>query len=192
MRAYIIRRSLLMIPTLIIASFLTFLMLRMIPGDIVDQMVAEIPISQSPKVTEELREKFREDLGLVGNFIHSILSQEIIELYGDEKRTRYFIYVKDFVNQLLHLIPHVGDGFSAINIVGMRIPLKNILDTLIELTGQGSYRLLPFPDSIAQIEPGEGEISQERLRNHIGEPHYTQLTQALEETLHYFQRVIIL
>ena len=69
MRAYIIRRSLLMIPTLIIASFLTFLMLRMIPGDIVDQMVAEIPISQSPKVTEELREKFREDLGLTGSLV---------------------------------------------------------------------------------------------------------------------------
>ena len=58
-----------MIPTLIIASFLTFLMLRMIPGDIVDQMVAEIPISQSPKVTEELREKFREDLGLTGSLV---------------------------------------------------------------------------------------------------------------------------
>jgi peptide/nickel transport system permease protein len=42
MRAYIIRRILLMIPTLFIASLIVFFAVRLIPGDIVDVMMAEV------------------------------------------------------------------------------------------------------------------------------------------------------
>ena len=40
MRAYIIRRLLLIIPTLFILSILVFLSVRFIPGDVIDTMVA--------------------------------------------------------------------------------------------------------------------------------------------------------
>ena len=39
MRAYIIRRLLLLIPTLFILSVLVFLSVRFIPGDVIDNMV---------------------------------------------------------------------------------------------------------------------------------------------------------
>ena len=42
MRAYLIRRLLLMIPTLFILSWIVFLAVRFIPGDVVDVMVAEL------------------------------------------------------------------------------------------------------------------------------------------------------
>ena len=41
MRAYIIRRLLLIIPTLWIVSGAVFVMIRMIPGDVIDGIVAE-------------------------------------------------------------------------------------------------------------------------------------------------------
>ena len=41
MRAYIIRRLLLIIPTLFILSILVFLSVRFIPGDVIDVMVAK-------------------------------------------------------------------------------------------------------------------------------------------------------
>ncbi len=40
MRAYIIRRLLLVIPTLFIPSILVFLSVRFIPGDVIDHIVA--------------------------------------------------------------------------------------------------------------------------------------------------------
>ncbi len=40
MRAYIIRRLLLMIPTIFLLSIMVFFMLRLIPGDVIDIMVA--------------------------------------------------------------------------------------------------------------------------------------------------------
>ena len=45
MRAYIIRRLLLMIPTLFILSILVFLSVRFIPGDIIDQIVTRMEIA---------------------------------------------------------------------------------------------------------------------------------------------------
>ena len=41
MRRYIIRRVLLLIPTIILVSFLVFCLVRILPGDIVQLMVAE-------------------------------------------------------------------------------------------------------------------------------------------------------
>ena len=42
MRAYLIRRLLLIIPTLFLLTIIVFLAVRFIPGDIVDTMVAEM------------------------------------------------------------------------------------------------------------------------------------------------------
>ena len=42
MRAYLIRRLLLIIPTLFILSILVFLSVRFIPGDVIDVMVADL------------------------------------------------------------------------------------------------------------------------------------------------------
>jgi len=41
MRTYVIRRLLLIIPTLFVATLIIFFMLRLIPGDVIDQMVGE-------------------------------------------------------------------------------------------------------------------------------------------------------
>ena len=42
MRVYIIRRLLLMIPTLFLVSFIIFFIVRLIPGDIIDRMVSDM------------------------------------------------------------------------------------------------------------------------------------------------------
>ena len=47
MRAYVIRRVLLVIPTLFIVTLLVFLSVRFIPGDIIDVMTARMTFSGS-------------------------------------------------------------------------------------------------------------------------------------------------
>ena len=42
MRSYLIRRLLLIIPTLFILTIIVFLAVRFIPGDVIDVMVAEM------------------------------------------------------------------------------------------------------------------------------------------------------
>ena len=53
MRAYVIRRVLLVIPTLFIVTVLVFLSVRFIPGDIIDVMAARMTFSESGTIDEE-------------------------------------------------------------------------------------------------------------------------------------------
>ena len=62
MRAYIIRRLLLVIPTLFLVSLIVFLLMRLIPGDIVDTMSASL-VQQGVDV-EAAREMIMSRLGL--------------------------------------------------------------------------------------------------------------------------------
>ena len=57
MRAYIIRRLLLIIPTLFILSILVFLSVRFIPGDVIDTMVTENAVFQSDAMDREAMER---------------------------------------------------------------------------------------------------------------------------------------
>ncbi|HWO93247.1 MAG TPA: ABC transporter permease [Dehalococcoidia bacterium] len=59
MTKYIIRRVLLAIPTILLVMFLVFMMLRLVPGDLVEIMLAERPYS-----TPEDRAALEEQLGL--------------------------------------------------------------------------------------------------------------------------------
>jgi len=59
MRAYIIRRLLLIIPTFILVTIIVFAVVRLIPGDIVDQMMAEWG-----RITEGSRAELEAILGL--------------------------------------------------------------------------------------------------------------------------------
>ena len=62
MQQYVMRRVLLMIPTLIGISFIVFMMVRFLPGDVVDTILGETG-SNDP----ELRAKLEEEYELTGN-----------------------------------------------------------------------------------------------------------------------------
>jgi peptide/nickel transport system permease protein len=63
MRAYVIRRLLLIIPTLGIVTVMVFLLVRFIPGDVIDMMLAQMS-EQSGMGAELTEEYLREAMGL--------------------------------------------------------------------------------------------------------------------------------
>ncbi|MFC1900879.1 ABC transporter permease [Chloroflexota bacterium] len=63
MRAYVIRRLLLMIPTLGLVTVIVFLLVRFIPGDVIDMMLAEMS-EQSGMGAELTEEYLQEAMGL--------------------------------------------------------------------------------------------------------------------------------
>ncbi len=68
MRAYIIRRLLLMIPTLLLVTILIFILARLVPGDIVDAMIAE-ELERGGEVQID-RDAILQQLGLDVSIIH--------------------------------------------------------------------------------------------------------------------------
>lgn len=75
MQAYIIRRLLLLIPTLIGISFIVFVSVRFIPGTIVDQLLA------NTDATPEIRAQLEEEYNLKGNVV-----VKYVEWMGDLAR----------------------------------------------------------------------------------------------------------
>ncbi len=63
MRAYVIRRLLLVIPTLLILSMLVFLLVRFIPGDVIDKMEDQIDVAGGGSFVID-REEMERRLGL--------------------------------------------------------------------------------------------------------------------------------
>ena len=57
MRAYIIRRLLLIIPTLFILTILVFLSVRFIPGDVIDVMVGDLAYMGAGDIDREALER---------------------------------------------------------------------------------------------------------------------------------------
>ena len=62
MRTYIIRRILLLVPTLFLVTIIVFAVVRMIPGDVIDAMVSEMPHSRASVDRELIRHKLGLDL----------------------------------------------------------------------------------------------------------------------------------
>ena len=56
MRAYVIRRLLALIPTLFFASVIVFSTVRLIPGDIIDMMIAQNDIAADKTSREQLEQ----------------------------------------------------------------------------------------------------------------------------------------
>ena len=54
MRGYIIRRLLALLPTLLLASIIVFVTVRLIPGDVIDLMLAQNDLTSSSKTREQL------------------------------------------------------------------------------------------------------------------------------------------
>ena len=63
MRAYVIRRLLLTVPTLLLVTLIVFMLVRFIPGDTIDMMMAQMQES-SGMGSELTREYLEEALGL--------------------------------------------------------------------------------------------------------------------------------
>jgi peptide/nickel transport system permease protein len=95
MRTYLIRRLLLLIPTLFIVTVIVFLMVRLIPGTVVDVLLAELTTPGSggtqgatPPDREELMRKMGLDVPIHIQYGHWISDIILHWDFGDSLRTR--------------------------------------------------------------------------------------------------------
>ncbi len=64
MRDYILRRVLLVIPSVFVLTVLVFGMVRLLPGDVVDTIAAQLSGGRGGEIDPALKERIRQDLGL--------------------------------------------------------------------------------------------------------------------------------
>lgn len=127
--------------------------------------------------------------GFIGWFVRKALLGEEIQLFGDGSQLRDMCYVEDAVRAFL-LAAASEDAVGKIyNVGGPRpVSLKEIAETLIEITGRGSCTLVPFPSERKNIDIGDFYTDYSKIKGELGWEPQVDLRQGLELTIAYYEQ----
>jgi UDP-glucose 4-epimerase len=126
--------------------------------------------------------------GFIAWFIRKALLGEVIQLFDGGEQVRDMTYVEDVVQALL-ITGACDEAIGKVyNIGGMRpVSLKEIADTLIAVTGQGSVTSVPFPPDRKNIDIGDVYTDYTKIKTELGwEPHI-DLREGLEQTIAFYR-----
>jgi len=127
--------------------------------------------------------------GFIPWFIRQAIDGEEISLFGDGSQLRDFTFVDDVVEAFLlaGASPAADGGFFNVGGVGP-YSLRQFVETLIEVAGSGSYRLVPFPPEKQSIDIGSVYSDYSKIRRALGwEPRFS-LREGLRITVEYYRR----
>jgi UDP-glucose 4-epimerase len=127
--------------------------------------------------------------GFIAWFIRQIITGQEIEIFGDGEQRRDLNFVDDVVDAFLRAAASDRSDGQIYNLGSDEpISLKDLAELLIELNGQGSYRLTPFPAERKRIDIGDVYCAYFRLRDQLGWRPSTSLRQGLAQVIAYYQQ----
>lgn len=125
--------------------------------------------------------------GFIGWFVRQVVLGEEIQLFGDGQQKRDFDYVDDTVDAFLRAgAMDEADG-EVFNLGGeTAVSLLELTKLMIEIAGQGSYRLVPFPPERKRIDIGDFHADTTKIRNTLGWAPRVGLRDGLARTIEYY------
>lgn len=97
----------------------------------------------------------------IRKFVKRVMSQQLIELYGDGNTYRNYTYVTDAVQGFLKALEHLG-GYQVYNIGGQKaVNLNEVIEIIETLTGMKS-RVVYKPEQAGDMRHTAADISKAR------------------------------
>lgn len=133
--------------------------------------------------TKDARQTF------LGIWIKKNVDGEKFLVYGDGKQIRDYNYVDDVINALL-LAALSNDVNGMIFNLGADDPmnLKSTAELLIEVSGSGSFEIVPFPEERKIIDIGDYYADYRRIKAMLGWQPRVSLKEGLKLTLDYYKK----
>lgn len=126
--------------------------------------------------------------GFIGWFIRLALAGEEIQIYGDGQQVRDLVYVGDVADAFLRAGATDAVNGEVFNVGGAEpIAHRDLVALLIELAGQGSARLVEWPDEKKRIDIGSFYTDSSKFTSAVGWRPLVPLRTGLTETLAYFR-----
>jgi UDP-glucose 4-epimerase len=124
----------------------------------------------------------------LGLWFRQLLTGEEILVYGDGRQRRDFDFVDDAVAAfLLAGARHDANG-KVYNLGGdEHVSLLELAELLVELNGEGKYRLVPFPPDRQAIDIGDYFADFTKIRTELGWEPQTQLREGLARSLEFYR-----
>lgn len=126
--------------------------------------------------------------GVANWFVRKALDGDVIEVFGDGRIKRDFLYVDDCVQAILASAATPDAAGQVLN-VGRDTPTDfvELADAVIAACGSGSWRFAEFtPERLAQ-EPGDFYSDIQRIRQLVGWEPRVELAAGLRATADYYR-----
>ena len=124
----------------------------------------------------------------IGWWFRRLLEGQALSIFGDGLQVRDFNYVDDVVEALLMVAAHdVADG--QIYNLGSDEPINllNLARLMIEIRGEGTFDMVPFPDDRKRIDIGDFYGDYRKIRSKLGWRPVVGLRDGLTRTMDYFR-----
>lgn len=126
--------------------------------------------------------------GFTGWFIRQAVEGKTIQLYGDGSQKRDLNYVDDVCDALLLAGASEKANGQIYNLGAPEvISLKDLAAMLVELSGKGSFELIPWPEEKKKIDIGDYYSNFDKIKNDLGWEPKTSLRDGLEQTIVYYK-----
>jgi len=124
----------------------------------------------------------------LGWLIRQAMDDEEITIFGDGLQLRDFTYVDDVVNAFLMAGANDAANGQVFNVGASEpVSLRELAEVLVEVTGTGSYRLVPFPPERKAIDIGSIYIDDRKIRRVLKWRPYVELREGLTQTVGFYR-----
>ena len=127
--------------------------------------------------------------GFISWFVRQIIEDKPITIYGDGSQRRDLTYVNDVVEALMLSGSETKAIGKVYNLAHPNpISLKDLVELMIKVAGQGSYTLIPWPAEKKKIDIGDYYGSSEKISKELGWTAKTSLKDGLKVMLDFYQK----
>jgi UDP-glucose 4-epimerase len=124
----------------------------------------------------------------LGIWVRQLIEGEPIEVWGDGTQIRDFNFIDDVVEAML--LAAMTDNANG-NIFNLgsdeTINLRDLAALCVEVNGQGSVRIIPYPPDRKPIDIGDYYADYRRIRGKLGWMPKVGLREGLTRTLDYYR-----
>jgi UDP-glucose 4-epimerase len=127
--------------------------------------------------------------GFLAWFIRQALEDREIQIYGDGRQIRDFVYVDDCADAFLRAGANDESNGLVFNIGGVEpIAHRDLVEVLIGLAGRGRYRFVEWPPEKKAIDIGDFYADSSLAAATLGWRPTTALREGLTRTLDYYRK----
>jgi UDP-glucose 4-epimerase len=124
----------------------------------------------------------------LGLWIRQALQGEELLVFGDGSQRRDFSYVDDVVRALCLAATSPAAVGEVFNVGGDgHVSLQETAELVVRLAGDGSHRVVPFPDDRKAIDIGDYYADDGKLRAALGWRPEVGLEEGLTRTIEYYR-----
>ncbi len=126
--------------------------------------------------------------GFIAWFIRLALENREIQIYGDGRQLRDFVFVDDAADAFLRAGASEASNGHVFNVGGTEpVSHRDLVDLLLSIAGSGRFRFVEWPPEKKAIDIGDFYADSSLIRQALGWQPLTPLRDGLARTLQFYR-----